>query len=279
LQRIFVGDVQGCGDELDEVLDRAGRRFGRRYELWTVGDLVNRGPHSLGVLRRVRELAEQGRARSVLGNHDLALVATALGARPLASTDTFTDVLGARDLDDWVEWLRRLPLAAVGRLGDQPFAMLHASVHPDWSLAELSRQAESVSRRLAGSRDDARGLLAPGGSDPLHDVLGRLTRCRSVSGDAWSPEPPRAGSVAWHAAWSRRGHDYGVVYGHWSLQGLHVAPKLRGLDTGCVHNGRSGHRSLTAWLPDPRSAAPFDVPDTSFWSIPARRVYYPAQPK
>jgi len=277
MQPVFVGDVQGCADELEQVVERAASEFGRRFELWVVGDLVNRGPDNLRALRLVRELVEAKRAHYVLGNHEVALLQCALGTRRVARGDTFTDVLEARDRDDWVDWLRARPLAAFGRLGEQEFVMLHAAAHPDWGLAELSRRARRASQRLAGDREQARAFLAkqPGGR--RRDTLDRMTSCRSVTGTDWSPEPPRDGAVAWHQDWSQRGHDYGVVYGHWSLQGLHVAPGLRGLDTGCVHHGRDGDRWLTAWVPDPRSKTPFGVPDRCFWKVPARRVYYAAR--
>ena len=94
---------------------------------------------------------------------------------------------------------------------------------------------------------------------------------------AWSSEPPELLGEAyrpWHEAWAARGHGYGVVYGHWALQGLHVAPWLRGLDTGCVHHGRGRRGVLTAWLPDPTAETPFAAPDENLWEIPARRSYY-----
>ena len=104
-------------------------------------------------------------------------------------------------------------------------------------------------------------------------MLARLTSCRSVSRTGrWSKHEPVAPDVAWHAAWSERRHDYGVVYGHWAMQGLHVAPGLRGLDTGCVHHGRDGF--LTAWLPDWKRDDAFAVPDEGFWQVRARRRYY-----
>jgi bis(5'-nucleosyl)-tetraphosphatase (symmetrical) len=275
VQQIFVGDVQGCADELSDVLARARAGFGSRFELWVVGDLVNRGPHSLRALRLVRELAEAGRARMVLGNHEISLLETALGTRALMPTDTFADVLDARDADEWIDWLLSRPLAEISRLGGQPFAMVHAAVHPDWSLPDVAAHAARAAAGLRAGRAAARRLLAAGERGPERDDLERLTSCRSVAGASWSAEIPQPGSVAWHAEWSRRRHDYGVVYGHWSLQGLHVAPGLRGLDTGCVHHGRSGARALTAWLPDPRSPTPFGVPDARFWQIPAKRVYRP----
>ena len=274
MQRIFVGDVQGCAEELSELLARAADRFARDFEVWTVGDLVNRGPDSLGALLRIRELDAQGRAHFVLGNHEVALLRCWLGLRAVSPYDSFRDVLDAPDVDAWMDWLRTRPLVCSGRLGEQRFAMVHAGVHPDWTLEELEHAARGVEERLRGPLDELRRFL--GGPDaPRDDVLGRLTRCRSVSPDgSWSPEEPSRHERAWHVLWSERGHDYGVVYGHWAMQGLHVAPGLRGLDTGCVHHGRGRDGALTAWLPDARTPRPFDVPDDRFWQIPARRAYY-----
>jgi len=276
VQRIFVGDVQGCADELESLLARARAECGDA-ELWLVGDLVNRGPDNLRTLRRVRERVEAGRARCVLGNHELLLLRTAFGQRERTPQDSFGDVLHASDRDDWLEWLRRLPLVATGTLGAQPFAMVHAAVHPDWDEAELARRARRVEARLADP--DRRGceafLAADPARDPDRDLLARITGCRSVHpSGAWSSRPPQGAWRAWHHVWSERGHGYGVVYGHWSLQGLHVAPGLRGLDTGCVHHGRGHEGTLTAWVPDPDAASPFDVPDDRFWRIPAARAYY-----
>jgi bis(5'-nucleosyl)-tetraphosphatase (symmetrical) len=190
------------------------------------------------------------------------------------------DVLRAPDLDDWLEWLRRRPLAATGRLGGQDFALVHAAVHPDWSLEALESAAQRVEARLGvPSREEAwRFLATDPARDPDRDTLARMTRCRSVgSGSAWSPEPPELAPrdfLPWHEVWGAREHRYGVVYGHWALQGLHVAPWLRGLDTGCVHHGRGRDGALTAWLPDIESETPFALPDDRFWQIPARRMYY-----
>lgn len=277
MQRVFVGDVQGCSDELESLVERVRAEFADRFELWLVGDLINRGPGSLDVLRQVRALAEEGRARWVLGNHEIALLRTRAGLRRASPRDTLGDVLEAPDAEDWIEWIRRQPLVQTGTLGAQPFAMVHAAVHPDWGLSTLEERALAIEARLGQEdRGQAERFLA---SDPNLDAdrddLERLTTCRGVCpGDDWTSEPPVGRSRAWHNEWSRRGHGYGVVYGHWSLQGLHVAPWLRGLDTGCVHHGRGRPGMLTAWLPDPESQTPFDVPDERFWQIPARRVYY-----
>jgi bis(5'-nucleosyl)-tetraphosphatase (symmetrical) len=275
MQPIFVGDVQGCSEELEELLGRARDAYGSRFELWLVGDLINRGPDSLAVLRRVRELVDSGRARLVLGNHEIGLLLTAAGLRERKPLDSFGDVLEAPDAADWLAWLRSQPLLETGELGKQRFAMVHASVHPDWSLAELERRVRRIEARLADPREAAALLAADPAHDPDRDLLGRLTQARSVTrAGGWSPELPGAELEAWHQPWSARGHDYCVVYGHWAMQGLHVEPRLRGLDTGCVHHGRGRDGSLTAWLPDPSAAAPFDVPDGRFWHIPARKIYY-----
>lgn len=164
-------------------------------------------------------------------------------------------------------------MVATGTLGAARFAMVHASVHPAWSLGELTRRAGETERVLGG--DDLEASLALLAGDDrfaqVADVLGRLTRCRSVTRDgAWSAASPGRSPdlLPWHEPWQAAGHDYGVVYGHWALQGRHVAKGLRGLDTGCVHDG-----SLTAWLPDP-DGHPFPAIDDRFWQVRARRRYF-----
>ena len=276
MQRVFVGDVQGCARELDALLERARSTFADDHEIWLVGDLVNRGPASLRVLQRVRELVDAGRARCVLGNHELSLLSVAWGLRARRPTDTFGDVLDAPDAEDWIDWLRRLPVAWTGRIGAQPLAMLHAAAHPDWSLADLRRIAGRVSERLGAERKAARAFLASDPeTDPDREALALLTSCRSVARDGrWSTEPPAGDFEAWHGPWSERRHEYGIVYGHWSLQGLHVAPGLRGIDTGCVHEGRGRDGFLTAWIPDSSRRRPFDVPDDGFWQQRAFGKYY-----
>ena len=240
------------------------------------GDLINRGPDNLRALRRVRELVEAGRARYVLGNHEIALIGASLGVREVSPFDTFTDVLEAPDAGDWLRWLREQPLAVEGRLGEQRFVMVHAAAHPEWSPSALCDRAARAAARL---RDDdaALALWLRDGSDADCDLLGRLTRCRSIDArGTWSAATPSVeeASVPWHEIWRKHAPDYGVVYGHWALQGLHVQSGLRGLDTGCVHHGRGRDGMLTAWLPAPDRARPFDLPDDRFWQIPARRAYY-----
>jgi bis(5'-nucleosyl)-tetraphosphatase (symmetrical) len=274
VQPIFVGDVQGCDDEFAELLARAQAEFGSDFELWSVGDLINRGPNNRGPLARVRELEERGRARYVLGNHELSLLKCWLGLREVSEFDTFQDVLDAPDADEWIEWIRTRPLAVTGQLGRQPFAMVHASAAPGWSLADLEAAAREVEARLRAPIESVRAYLAES-PEPRDDHLGRLTRARSVGGDGfWTAEEPVGKQRAWHEAWLAHDPDYAVVYGHWAMQGLHKAKGVRGLDTGCVHHGRGRDGSLTGWWPDTTRKRPFDLPDERFWSIPARRAYY-----
>jgi hypothetical protein len=154
--------------------------------------------------------------------------------------------------------------------------MVHAAVHPHWDLETLARRAREAEARLGHpDRTVAKRLLA---SDPeadaALDALLLITNCRSVSSEgSWSNAEPVAPAVPWHVAWSLRAHPYGVVYGHWALQGLHVTPRLRGLDTGCVHHGRDHEGFLTAWVPSLAREDPFALPDREFWQIRAHRRY------
>lgn len=290
MQRIFIGDVQGCAGELETLVSRAEDRFGESFSLWVAGDLVNRGPENLRPLSRVRRLVEDGRAEYVLGNHEVFLLEVAFGLRELRPTDSIEDVLSANDAEEWVEWLRKRPVVVPGEIEGQPFAMVHAASSPDWDLPELVRWGDDVHARLGGPRKEAEAFLALSpDSDETRNALARLTRCRRIGADgAWSSEEPEGPEFAWHKAWLSRGHSFGLVYGHWARQGLHIVPGLRGLDSGCVHHGRGKDGFLTGWLPEsapadvgsgkrPDGLAAFDVPDDRFWKIPAERRYYYAE--
>lgn len=276
MQKIFIGDVQGCAEELENLLQRANEAFGPNYEIWVAGDLVNRGPWSLRALQCVRALVEAGRGHYVLGNHELKLIETGLGLRSPHPSDTFGDVLQDAKVADWIEWLRRRPIVATARLGDRKFAMVHASVHPNWDFETLVRNARMLEARLgnADPEEAKRFLRADPAQDPEREMLARLTSARqAMANGQWSKEDPDSPEQAWHAAWHQAGHDYAIVYGHWARQGLHVAPGLRGLDTGCVHHGRNRAGWLTAWVPDEKATDCFSVPDTNFWQARALHCY------
>jgi bis(5'-nucleosyl)-tetraphosphatase (symmetrical) len=245
-----------------------------------VGDLINRGPANLKALDLVRPLVEDGRAHYVIGNHELALLRVAFELQGTSERDTLAEVLDSTEADDWVEWIRRRPVLVCGEIAGCRYALVHAALHPDVPLERQAERARTIESRLGADDVDVAVALLERVDPPLdpdRDWLGRFTQCRSVHGDAWRSAPPADVYEPWHAAWSRAHHGYGVVYGHWALQGLHVDAYLRGLDTGCVHHGRGHDGFLTAWLPAPerRGAEVFSVPDHAFWQIPARRRYYP----
>ena len=152
-----IGDIQGCAEPLHALLDRIG--FDPAGDsLWFTGDLVNRGPHSLEVLRFVRSLGD--RAVVVLGNHDLHLLAVWYGYATEKRHDTLRQVLEAPDADELLDWLRRRPLMHLDRaLG---YALVHAGIHPSWTLEAA----------LAYAREVEEALRLPDPSDYFRDLYG-----------------------------------------------------------------------------------------------------------
>jgi bis(5'-nucleosyl)-tetraphosphatase (symmetrical) len=249
-----IGDVQGCYDELGRLLDKL--RFDPAVDrVWFTGDLVNRGPQSLKVLRLVRTLGP--RAVTVLGNHDLHLVAAHARGKARAK-DTFHDVLEAPDAAEWIGWLRRQPLVHVeGR-----WAMVHAGLAPQWSLPQAVAICAAASRQIASRRSDAffRDHMygdAPDtwsdalrGWDRLRFVINCCTRLRVctpggrlVLDYTGAPRAAPAPARPWFALPNRASRRATIVFGHWSTLGrVHwPAHRVYGLDTGCVWG-----RKLTA---------------------------------
>ena len=142
-----IGDIQGCARSFAALLERI--EFSKKRDhLWLVGDLVNRGPKSLRVLRTVKKLGDS--ATVVLGNHDLHLLAAAAGIRNLSNTDTFEDVLGARDAEDLIDWLRQQPLVVRDQHAKR--LLVHAGIPPFWKVREAIEHAAEVEARLKGSK-------------------------------------------------------------------------------------------------------------------------------
>lgn len=238
-----IGDVQGGFDELQALLRKIG--FARADRLWFVGDLVNRGPKSLEVLRFVRDLGN--RALSVLGNHDLHLVAQHEGIERSRSDDTFADVLAAPDRSELVDWLRGRPLMHV----EAGYALVHAGLLPQWSIAQAERLAREVEAKLAAS--DYRDFLANmygskpdrwrddlAGWDRLRVIVNAMTRLRFCTEQGemdfrakGKDAPP--GFVPWYETRPRE-RDF-LVCGHWSALGLKLTPQAALLDSGCVWGG------------------------------------------
>jgi bis(5'-nucleosyl)-tetraphosphatase (symmetrical) len=218
-RRIFIGDVQGCREELEKLLEKV-KFDAATDELHPVGDFVNRGPDSAGVLRVCMRL----RAGGVLGNHDVHLLRAAKGTRPTKKGDTFQDVLGAKDREEMLAWLQARPFVR----GWKDVLLVHAGVNPRWkdpvaTLAGLDPFAASADLAFAIA---ARYCTSEGAIPP----------------NDWPPPPPPF--RPWYEFWPREvGDKRTVVFGHWARAGLVVRPQIRGLDTGCVWGGQ-----LTAWI-------------------------------
>ena len=239
-----IGDIQGCFDELQALLARL--KLSSRDQLWFVGDLVNRGPKSLDVLRFVRDLGK--RAVVVLGNHDLHLVTQHEGFTKPRKDDTFTDVMDAPDRRELVDWLRTRPMMHVH--GD--YAMVHAGLVPQWPVQKALELAQEVERALAapnyreflanmyGSKpeqwsDDLKGW------DRLRVIVNAMTRMRFCTPEGRMDfQTKGAKAPKGYRAWFdlRPKEKQKLVCGHWSALGLKVTERLAALDSGCVWGGK-----------------------------------------
>ena len=257
MARYAIGDLQGCMSSLERLLTLIN--FSRHDHLWLVGDLVNRGPRSLDVLRWARDAGES--VTAVLGNHDLHLIGRALGTRREKAKDTLDDVLHARDRDALVDWLRRRPL--LHREGDR--MMVHAGLLPAWTpddAESLARAAEEETRAQEPADWLCDGAFDPAAWDPelprrkrLRLAVHAFTSLRTCTpegrpcrGFAGPPNEAPKGCLAWFAVPGRKSASATVVCGHWSALGLWLEPTVVALDTGCVWG-----RSLTALRLDDRA--------------------------
>lgn len=242
-----IGDVQGCFDALQALLEKI--RFDpSRDTLWFTGDLVNRGPQSLETLRFVRGLKE--RAVTVLGNHDLHLLAVASGTAKRKKQDTLDEILAAPDRDQLLDWLRHRPLLHHDvTLG---WTLVHAGLLPQWDLVEAQRLAREAEAALQGAHADSflanmygdlpdhwRENLA--GHERLRVIVNAFTRLRYCDSEgkvelsfkgAPGGQPP--GLVPWFQAPHRRSGAEHVVFGHWSTLGVYQDHGVLGLDGGCL---------------------------------------------
>lgn len=247
-----IGDIQGCYDELRELL--ATIHFDPECDrLWFVGDLVNRGPKSLETLRFVRELGTA--AITVLGNHDLHLLAAAYGIRPdTIDDDTLEPVLGATDRDELIDWLRRRPL--LHHDADLGYLMVHAGLPPQWDLG-LARQCagevESVLRsdrleaflsQMYGNkpRQWSRELT---GWDRLRFIVNCFTRMRFCDRkgklELKSSGPPGSqpdGYYPWYEIPGRASEGMNIIFGHWSTLRTTDIPGIYPTDSGCLWGGQ-----------------------------------------
>jgi bis(5'-nucleosyl)-tetraphosphatase (symmetrical) len=243
-----VGDIQGCYAEFQQLLERI--RFDPAQDrLWLVGDLVNRGPGSLEVLRLVKSLGDS--AITVLGNHDLHLLAVAEGAAELHRTDTLDGILSAPDRGELLAWLRQQRLL----YAEEDYVLVHAGLLPQWGVkqaANLAREVESALR----SDDYATFLARMYGNAPqtwddslagykrLRVIVNAFTRMRICTPHGEMEfkfkgelEHIPAGFLPWFEVPERKSRKATVIFGHWSALGLKVTPNVIALDTGCLWGG------------------------------------------
>jgi bis(5'-nucleosyl)-tetraphosphatase (symmetrical) len=250
-----LGDIHGCYETLAALLHEI-RFDAERDRLCLVGDLINRGPSSLAVLRWASRLGPHH--VTVLGNHDVNLLAVAAGVATLRPQDNFGDVLAAPDAERLLTWLGNRPL--LHREGS--WAVVHAGLLPAWSLEQAESLARRVERSLQGPQGAA--LLAavkrgPGAawSDDLPEAeqdrlaLGAFLHLRTLDESGcpqpWSGPPTGApaGCRPWFGLPHRRAPGTRVFFGHWAALGLHREEGTIGLDSGCAWGG-----PLSAWRID-----------------------------
>lgn len=267
-----IGDLQGCHTELCEMLDLIG--FSPDSDrLWLVGDLVNRGPGSLAVLREVMALGDA--AVTVLGNHDFHLLTVAAGHRKPHRGDTLDDILAAPDRDALIAWLAARPLV----VAEGGLAMVHAGLLPSWTVAQAVALSDEVQAMMRSERaheflgvlygDEPRAWSADlAGYDRLRVIVNACTRLRFCTpgdemelGEKRGPGHTPEGYAPWFLQPERRSAQATIVCGHWSTLDLLLAPNVLMLDSGCIWGG-----PLTA----------VRLPDRRVFQVAARA---PVQPK
>lgn len=252
--------MQGCYEPLAKLVDSLAFDPSRD-RLWFVGDLVNRGPDSLACLRFVKSLGDA--AVVVLGNHDLHLLCVAEGVEKQKKRDTLDDVLRAPDRDELLAWLRHRPLMHV----EENFALVHAGLLPEWSVATARALASEVEAALRSP--DYRSLLqrmygdepdrwsdALQGYERLRVIVNAMTRLRVLDASGamvlsfkGEPGDARGDWTPWFDFPGRKSRDHVIACGHWSALGLQLRDDLMSLDSGCVWG-----RALTAVRLDDRKA-------------------------
>ena len=246
-----IGDVQGCFDPLQRLLDAVRFEPGRD-RLWFVGDLVNRGPRSLETLRFVHALDEA--AVITLGNHDLHLLAAREGIRDERRNDTLRPVLAADDADELLGWLRKRPLIHVDPALD--FVLVHAGIYPTWDVPQAVTLASEVQTLLAGEQyrellenmygnRPARWDAALSGFERLRFIVNAFTRMRFCSAEggldfkhAGPPGSQPAALLPWFEVPQRAAAAQRIIFGHWAALPHFESTHLFPLDGGCVWGNR-----------------------------------------
>lgn len=248
----MIGDVQGCDSALQRLLDTIAFSPSRDT-LYLLGDMVNRGPDSIAVLRRLVSYGDS--AQCLLGNHDLNLLAVAQGTRKPHRKDTLDGVLDAPERNAMLHWLRHQKMALLLKRGDTPLLMVHAGVLPTWTVAQTMALAREVEVQLQGAQTasfletmygntPSRWDDTLAGMDRLRVIVNALTRLRfctaqgemefeTTQGANGAP----AGYMPWFDVPGRQTEHASVAFGHWSTLGWLGRTDLLSLDTGCVWGG------------------------------------------
>ncbi|SFL89741.1 symmetrical bis(5'-nucleosyl)-tetraphosphatase [Variovorax sp. OV329] len=249
----LIGDVQGCAVPFERLLDKIDFSPSRDH-LVLLGDLVNRGPESLQVLRRMRALGSS--AQSLLGNHDLHLLGVAHGERKASRKDTLAPILDSPERDSMLDWLRHQNAALHRRVADRDLLMVHAGVMPQWTVQETMDCAAELEWVLRGphfgdflqvmyGNEPARWHEQLHGDARLRVIVNALTRMRFCAADGTmefetkdgAGDPP-AGFMRWFDVPGRRTAEATIAFGHWSTLGYVSRPDLISTDTGCVWGGK-----------------------------------------
>jgi bis(5'-nucleosyl)-tetraphosphatase (symmetrical) len=243
-----VGDIQGCAPSLKALV----KKVPIQSKMIFLGDLVNRGPDSLGTLRYLKKLQEEKRIECILGNHDLHLLAVDAGIRKTKGLDTVQPILDAPDRVELMDWLRHRPMA----LSNGKVLTIHAGVLPQWDLQQTIECAQEVEKALR--KKSYKDFLAnmygntPNkwsnslkGYERLRVITNALTRIRFCtptgtmefeSKEGFEDGPK--GYMPWFKAPKRKTQDALIYFGHWSTLGLLQYENVIGLDTGCVWGGK-----------------------------------------
>ena len=243
-----VGDIQGCASSLKALV----KKLPDESRMIFLGDLVNRGPDSLGTLRYLKQLQEDQRIECILGNHDLHLLAVDAGIRNTKSLDTVQSILDAPDRAELINWLRHRPMA----LSNGRVLTVHAGVLPQWDLQQTIERAQEVEKALR--KKSYKDFLAnmygntPSkwsnslkGYERLRVITNALTRIRFCtptgtmefeSKEGFEDGPQ--GYMPWFKTPKRKTQDSLIYFGHWSTLGLLQYQNVIGLDTGCVWGGK-----------------------------------------
>ncbi len=244
-----IGDIQGCYDEFRRLLDEIA--FDPSTDqLWLAGDLVNRGPKSLETLRFVKGLGDA--AVTVLGNHDLHLIATVVSLSNAGKKDTLGAVLRAEDCDELVHWLRHQRLF----YRDADYCMLHAGLPPQWDLATTEQMARETEQAMQGA-DYERFFRSMYGNKPslwredlpriekLRFAVNCFTRLRYCTlageldfGQKGAPGTQPGHLLPWFQVPGRKSQELRIIFGHWSTLGYFEGYNCYSIDTGCLWGGQ-----------------------------------------